>query len=103
MPEKPMIGPFSKVVGQNVDRIRRVRDISVNSLSRHVGIHRTAISQIIHGNRRVDADELVKFATALNVEVGQLLGLQGGEVIVIPAVTVPVVTAESLAAEVPDA
>lgn len=94
MPDSPMIGPVSKTVGVNIDRIRKARGVSVNHLGACAGVHRTAITNVIHGRRRVDADELVALAAALDVSVAQLLGIDGAELVLIPAVTVTLASAE---------
>lgn len=94
MAARTMIGPVSKAVGANVDRIRKARGISVLALSIRVGVHRLAITAMMHGRRRVDVDELVALAAVLGVEVEQLCGLGAEELVVVPAVTVSLASPE---------
>lgn len=50
---------------QLAERLRHAREylgLSQEEVAQHVGMPRPAVSQIEHGNRRVDAIELAKFA-----------------------------------------
>jgi transcriptional regulator with XRE-family HTH domain len=65
-------GPTSKRVSENVERLRKDRGLSQAQLAqRLVEVGRpmrdTAVSKIERGTRRVDADDLVALALALNV------------------------------------
>jgi transcriptional regulator with XRE-family HTH domain len=71
-------GPTSKRVSENIERLRRVRGLSqaqlANELTR-VGrpMLDTAVSKMERGTRRIDVDDLVAIALALNVSPVALL------------------------------
>jgi transcriptional regulator with XRE-family HTH domain/predicted GIY-YIG superfamily endonuclease len=72
------IGPTGTTVGENIARLRAERRISTLKLALLLNgagrrITASAISKIEGGTRRVDADDLVAFAAALNVNPSALL------------------------------
>lgn len=81
------IGPISKAVGVNIDQIRKMRGVSITWLGERIGLHRVGLTELIHGRRRVDVDELVALAAVLDVGVLHLLGLEELVVVVVPAMT----------------
>jgi transcriptional regulator with XRE-family HTH domain len=75
---KKLTGPSSVRVRQNLLRLRRQRGVSAAELSRRVAelgqpILDTAIIKIEKGDRRVDVDDLVALAAALDVSPNALL------------------------------
>jgi transcriptional regulator with XRE-family HTH domain len=65
-------GPTSKRVSENVERLRKDRGLSQAQLAQRLAeagrpMRDTAVSKIERGTRRVDADDLVALALALNV------------------------------------
>jgi transcriptional regulator with XRE-family HTH domain len=76
--KKNPIGPTGERVQRNVERIRTARKLSKAELSVRTGkagrlIPPLGISRIEAGTRRVDADDLVALALALNVSPATLL------------------------------
>ncbi len=72
------MGAVSLRVAANVRRIRREREITTAALAKHLAalghpIADTGITKIEHGYRRVDVDDAVALAQALDVSVGDLL------------------------------
>lgn len=66
------IDTTGRTVASNVARLRRARDLSLELLSRSLGelgrpISVSGLSKLEHGDRKVDADDLVALAIALNV------------------------------------
>jgi transcriptional regulator with XRE-family HTH domain len=49
-------------LGERLREAREYLGLSQEEVAQHVGMPRPAVSQIEHGNRRVDAIELAKFA-----------------------------------------
>ncbi|MFF3911780.1 helix-turn-helix domain-containing protein [Streptomyces sp. NPDC001848] len=71
-------GPTAKRVGENVKRIRRARNLDQKDVSALVGslgrpMLPTVLSKIERGERRVDVDDLMAIAEALNVSPAALL------------------------------
>ncbi|QIY72066.1 helix-turn-helix transcriptional regulator [Streptomyces sp. RLB1-33] len=71
-------GPTAKRVGENVKRIRRARNLDqkdVSAILKSLGrpMLPTVLSKIERGERRVDVDDLVAIAEALNVSPAALL------------------------------
>ena len=59
------------------ERLREAREylgLSQEEVAQYVGLPRPAVSQIEHGNRRVDAIELMKFAKLYQRPVGYFAG-----------------------------
>ncbi|MCZ4077288.1 helix-turn-helix transcriptional regulator [Rhodococcus sp. H36-A4] len=72
------LGPTGETVRENIARIRRERNLTLRSLSERlteVGrpISNSSISQVETGSRRVDVDDLLAFAVALDVSPNMLL------------------------------
>ena len=73
-----MSGPTSERVADNVERIRKARQLNQKELSALLkGVGRpmlpTVVSKIERGERRIDVDDLVALALALNVSPMTLL------------------------------
>lgn len=71
-------GPTAKRVAANVERIRKARQLHQKDLSARLAevgrpMLSTVISKIERGERRVDVDDLVALALALNVSPSALL------------------------------
>ncbi|MGG4266188.1 helix-turn-helix domain-containing protein [Peribacillus simplex] len=58
--------------GQSLRRIRINKNISQEELGYLCGLHRTYISDIERGTRNVSLENIVKLASALNVETKEL-------------------------------
>ncbi|MEU3226513.1 helix-turn-helix transcriptional regulator [Streptomyces sp. NPDC006976] len=76
--KKTTLGPTGEQVRANVQRLRESAGLTKKELSERVGalgraIPPLGISRIEQGTRRVDADDLVALAVALNVHPGALL------------------------------
>ncbi|MFC7962699.1 helix-turn-helix domain-containing protein [Rhodococcoides kroppenstedtii] len=72
------IGPTGDVVRANIASVRRERGYTLRQLSDRFGeigrpMSNSSISQIETGSRRVDVDDLVAFAVALDVSPNALL------------------------------
>lgn len=78
----PPVGPASRTVGVNVGRLRKAHGLTVTELASRVGLGRVALTGLIQGYRRADADDLVALAAQLGVSVGQLCGVERLTVIV---------------------
>lgn len=62
---------------QLAERLREAREylgLSQEEVAQHLGLPRPAVSQIEHGNRRVDAIELAKFARLYQRPVSHFTG-----------------------------
>lgn len=71
-------GPAGERVAENVVRLRKARGMSLRALSERLAelgrpILSSGLSKIEQGERRVDVDDLVALAAALNVSPGWLL------------------------------
>lgn len=66
--------PPAAEVGVHVAEARRRRGLTGERLGGLVGLEKDQISKIEHGLRRISARELPKFADALGVSIGFLLG-----------------------------
>ncbi len=71
-------GPASERVAENVKRLRRLRGLSLNDLSERMGqlgrpMQASGLSKIEQGDRRVDVDDLLALALALEVNANTLL------------------------------
>lgn len=72
------LGPTAQTVRDNIARIRGRERITLRQLSARLTdsgrpLSHTSLSQIESGNRRVDVDDLVSIALALNVSPSTLL------------------------------
>lgn len=90
-------GAVGAAVAANVRRLRRRRDLSQQQLAELLDqlgrpLRASAVMKIESGDRRVDVDDLVAFAVALNVPLAALLLPDVGEdeeVAVVPTLAVP--------------
>lgn len=63
-------------VGKRIKELRERIGISQQRLSELMGVSRPTISQIENGERKICADELIKFSEIFGVSVGSLLNLE---------------------------
>ncbi|MFF5004102.1 helix-turn-helix domain-containing protein [Streptomyces phaeochromogenes] len=71
-------GPTSAQVARNIERVRKTRQLKQKDLSDRLGavgrpMLPTVVSKVERGERRIDVDDLVAFALALNVSPLALL------------------------------
>lgn len=67
------LGPVGEVVKKNIRECRVKREMTQTELATKAGIPNQAITEIENGARRVNVDDLVLIAKALNVRVERLL------------------------------
>lgn len=72
------VGPVGRNVAENLSRLRAVRGLSTRQLSARLGdlgrkIPASGITRMELGARRIDVDDLVALAAALEVEPTQLM------------------------------
>ena len=67
---------FYKNLGIKIKRIREKLDLSQEALTKKLGVSRVAISQIETGDRKISAEEIVKFAKVFNIPTDVLLDLK---------------------------
>lgn len=78
-PRRPnTLGPTGLQVAENLRRIRQLRGMSTTQMARRLTelgrpIAAASITQVEHGRRRVDVDDLVAFAFVLDVSPSALL------------------------------
>lgn len=75
------IGPVGYTVRTQVAAVRKRRKLTLRDLSERLAeierpMGHSTLSEIEHGARRVDVDDLVALATALDVPVVELLGIE---------------------------
>jgi transcriptional regulator with XRE-family HTH domain len=63
-------------LGKKIKKIRETLGISQRKLAELCGVPSSTISQIENGERKVTADELIKFADILNISVATLTGIE---------------------------
>jgi transcriptional regulator with XRE-family HTH domain len=76
------MGPTMVAVAAKIRLLRKKRGITTEVLSKLVAdagrtIHPSGITRLEKGDRRIDVDDLVAFATALGVAPAHLLELPG--------------------------
>ena len=59
--------------GQNVQRIRKERNISQEKLAELAGLHRTYIGMIERAEKNITLCNIEKVANALNVKISELV------------------------------
>ena len=59
--------------GQNVQRIRKERNISQEKLAELAGLHRTYIGMIERAEKNITLCNIEKVAKALNVKISELV------------------------------
>jgi transcriptional regulator with XRE-family HTH domain len=70
---------LKQIFGLNVQKYRKLRKITQEKLAEIVGVDSTSISSIETGKYFVSADNLLKIANALNVEVSELFEMENVE------------------------
>lgn len=87
--KKLELGPIGKCVAANVTRYREVARFNYTELSKELAqygrdIPPLGVRRIEEGARRVDVDDLIALALALNVSPLALLAPSGGEIALVP-------------------
>jgi len=67
---------FYKDIGAKIKKIRTKIGLSQEELAVGLRINRIAISQIENGNRKISAEEIVKFAEIFNISTDVLLDVK---------------------------
>lgn len=65
--------PILLLFGRNVQKYRKVREISQEKLAELAGVHRTYIGMIERAEKNITLCNMDKIAKALNVELTKLL------------------------------
>jgi transcriptional regulator with XRE-family HTH domain len=65
--------PFDETPGERLARIRRERGFTQRELAGRTGLIQTLVSDYERGKLRLNADMLLRFATALEVSTDELL------------------------------
>ena len=76
MPSKQLRKPspaLTRILAQNVVRLRRAKGLSQEALADVCGLHRTYVGSVERGERNVTLSTLEVFANALRVSVIDLL------------------------------
>jgi transcriptional regulator with XRE-family HTH domain len=63
-----------QIIANRIREARTLAGLSQGQVAKIVGMHRPTISEIEAGNRRVSADEVVRFADIFDVSTAYLLG-----------------------------
>jgi transcriptional regulator with XRE-family HTH domain len=63
-----------QLIAKRIREARTLAGLSQGQVAKMMGMHRPSISEIEAGNRRVTADELVRFADIFDVGTAYLLG-----------------------------
>ncbi len=63
---------FAEVFGANLARCREALGVSQEDLGLMANLHRTAVGQLERGQRIARADTVLRLASCLGVEVGEL-------------------------------
>ena len=63
----------SKKLGQNMKRIRKVKQMTQGDIYRKLGVDRAYISNVESGNKNPTLSTITKLAKALSVSVDELL------------------------------
>ena len=61
-----------KRVAVNIQRLRRLRDLSQEELGERARVHQTYLSQVEGAKRNPSIDVLERIATALNADIAEL-------------------------------
>ena len=67
-----------KRVGVNIQRLRRVADLSQEELGARANVHQTYLSQVEGGKRNPSVDVLERVAKALKVDISEFFRRGGG-------------------------
>ena len=62
------------VIGRRVHQLMWDRKITQTALAKKIGVHQTALSKKLRGERGWSADELMLVASGLHITVGVLFG-----------------------------
>lgn len=72
---EPNVEEFLRALGKRVRILRLTRELTQDDLAAATGMSRSFISVIEHGTSGVDVGRLLRLSAALDVPLGQLLGL----------------------------
>jgi len=68
------------MVRERIHELLAQRGITIAELGRRIGVSRSRLSRMLDGHSRLDVDLLPALATALGVDIEQLVGQPGGKV-----------------------
>lgn len=71
-----LIHPIRFIFARNLRRIRRLKDMSQETLALDSGVSRAYISDIERGKRSLSIDVMGRLADSLNVEILDLLEME---------------------------
>lgn len=66
--EEELIEEYRYHLGNEIKKVRKLRNMSQNDLAEKLGINRSTISKIENGKFSISVDYLVKFSLALDYE-----------------------------------
>lgn len=78
MPRKSDISKPRNTLALNIRRLRGDRGISQEELADLAGLHRTYVGSIERSERNVSIDNIAKLASALRVDISELMKEQQG-------------------------
>ncbi len=67
---------MKRALGENIKKIRIMKELSQEELAHKLGINRVTITQIENNQRQLSIDELIKLSKIFNMSVENLLGLK---------------------------
>ena len=62
------------LIAERLKEARKLAGLSQGHVAKMLGLHRPSVSEIEAGNRRVSAEEVVRFAEVYDVSIAWLLG-----------------------------
>ena len=65
--------PILELFGKNVQRLRTEQNISQEKLAQHADLHRTYVGMVERAERNITRINMQKIASALGVQIGELL------------------------------
>ncbi|SPX87816.1 putative transcriptional regulator [Mycobacteroides abscessus] len=68
-----MEGQLQKIVGRNLRRYRKERDLSQEAFADYVGVHRTYMGSVERGERNLTLQSLERMADFLKIDPRELL------------------------------
>ena len=73
MPRARAKNPFLRHLGHEIQKARFALNLSQEQLAAHAGLHRTYVGMVERGERNITVINLMRIATALDIEPGALL------------------------------